>query len=65
MLRSSASRATRTDAILGLIALPLVAAGVLGALLSVPMSVALGLGAVPAGGGVGYALLRGPRKTSG
>lgn len=47
---------SRVDWLLALIASPLVLAAVLAPLLSVPLSYALGIGAIPASGGLGYAL---------
>ncbi|WP_302081527.1 hypothetical protein [Salinibaculum rarum] len=51
---------TRHDLLLAAIALPLVVAGMAGALLPVGMSVALGAGSVPATGTMGYALFYRP-----
>jgi hypothetical protein len=44
------------DHLLGLIALPLVAAAALAPLVSMPLSTLLGMGAIPSAGGLGYAL---------
>lgn len=44
------------DLLLAAIALPLVLAGVVGAANSVPVAYALGIGAIPAGWGLSYAL---------
>lgn len=51
---------SRHDLVLAAIALPMVLAGLVGALFPVQLTVALGAGSVPASGGVGYALFFGP-----
>lgn len=56
----SGGSVSRYDLLLAAIALPLVVAGVAGALLPVAMSVALGAGSVPATGTMGYALFYRP-----
>lgn len=50
----------RPDVILAAVAVPLVLAGVAALVLSVPLSHALGVGAIPSGGSLGYALFRSP-----
>jgi hypothetical protein len=42
------------------IALPMVLAGLVAAAVSVPLAYALGVGAIPAGGGLSYALFVSP-----
>lgn len=54
----------RVDWLLALIASPLVLAAALAPLLSVPLSFALGIGAIPASGGLGYALFGSPTARS-
>ncbi len=54
------SRVSRSDGLLGAIALPLGLAVLVGAFPTIPMSLALGVGGVPAGAGVWYALFREP-----
>ncbi|MEF8870637.1 MAG: hypothetical protein V5A41_03290 [Haloarculaceae archaeon] len=56
----SADSVSRYDLLLAAIVLPLVVAGMIGALLPVGMSVALGAGSVPATGTMGYALFYRP-----
>lgn len=51
---------SRHDLLLAAIALPLMIAGVVGALLPVGMPLALGAGSVPATGSMGYALFYRP-----
>lgn len=57
---TSSLSAARADLLLVAIALPMVLAAVIAAAVSVPWAYALGLGAIPAGGGLGYALFRSP-----
>ena len=52
--------AARADLLLAAIALPMVLAGVIAAAISVPLAYALGVGAIPAGGGLSYALFVSP-----
>ena len=52
--------AARADLLLAAIALPMVLAGVVAAAVPVPLAYALGAGAIPAGGGLSYALFVSP-----
>lgn len=51
---------SRADWLLAGIASPLLLSAVLAPALSMPLALALGLGSIPAVGGVGYALFRSP-----
>jgi hypothetical protein len=55
---------SRVDWLLALIASPLILAAALAPVLSVPLSYALGIGAIPASGGLGYALFRSGAATN-
>lgn len=50
----------RADVVLAAVAAPLVLSALAALVLSVPLSHALGVGAIPSSGGLGYALFRSP-----